>query len=145
MPVRLAGPDDVPALARLRAAWTADVADDAFEAEFAQWWADEAGRRTIWLAEVDGAPVGMLTVAEFRRMPRPGRPAGCWGYVGNVFVLEEHRNRGLGRELLEAVLSAARARGYVRLVLAPSERSVPLYRRAGFRDAADDLLVLPLT
>ncbi|HEV7204851.1 MAG TPA: GNAT family N-acetyltransferase [Jatrophihabitans sp.] len=144
MPIRRAGPDDVPALARLRAAWTDEVADPEFEAEFARWWDAEAGRRAIWLAEVDGEPAGMLTLAEYRRMPRPGRPAGCWGYVGNVFVLAEQRDRGLGRALLDAVIAEARARDYVRLVLAPSERSIPLYRRAGF-GAADGLLVLPLT
>jgi hypothetical protein len=45
--------------------------------------------------------------------------------------------------LVGALIDEGRARGWVRIVLSPSERSVPFYRRAGFRDA-DELLVLPL-
>jgi hypothetical protein len=46
------------------------------------------------------------------------------------------------------VIAAAESRGYVRLVLSPSERSVPFYARAGFvvpggAPAGDRLLVRP--
>lgn len=87
--------------------------------------------------------VGMLNMLEFRRMPGPGRPSGGWGYIGNVFVLADQRNGGVGRMLLAAALAEARRRRYDRVVLSPTTRSVPFYRRAGFR-AADTLLVHPL-
>jgi len=48
------------------------------------------------------------------------------------FVLEPFRNRGVGAALLDAVIAAADERRYARLVLSPSERAVPFYRRAGF-------------
>lgn len=41
------------------------------------------------------------------------------------------------------VIDAARAEGMVRIVLAPSEMSIPLYRSLGFR-VADDLMRLDL-
>jgi len=90
----------------------------------------------------------MASLVEYRRMPRPGRPDSSWGYVGNLFVLEEVRNRGIGSALLTAVVVAAEERGYARLVLSPSARAVPFFRRAGFiaPDAAaggDRLLVRP--
>ena len=85
----------------------------------------------------------MLNLLEFTRMPSPGAPAGRWGYLGNAFVLGAHRDRGIGRAMLDAAIAEARARDYVRIVLSPSARSVPFYRRAGFRDPTE-LLVLPL-
>lgn len=63
-----------------------------------------------------------------------------------MFVREEFRNRGVGSALLAAAVRIADERGYVRLVLSPSERAVPFYQRAGFDipddpTAADPLLV----
>ncbi len=52
-----------------------------------------------------------------------------------MFVLERHRNAGIGRALLDAAIEAADRRGYARIVLAPSIRSIPFYERAGFIDA----------
>jgi GNAT superfamily N-acetyltransferase len=147
--VRLAGPSDVGPIAALRALWSGGGAADAgFEERMAAWLAAEGERRTTWLAVLGDAPVGVATMLEYRRMPQPGRPDSRWGYVGNMFVREEVRNRGVGSALLAAVVAAADQRGYARLVLSPSARSVPFYRRAGFvvpdDGAGDDrLLVRP--
>jgi GNAT superfamily N-acetyltransferase len=131
--VRVAGAADVAALAALRARWSAGMdADTGFEQRMAAWLADEGNRRTTWLATVADEPVGMASMLEYRRMPRPGRPDSRWGYVSNMFVREDVRNRGVGSALLETVIAAADERGYARLVLSPSARSVPFYERAGF-------------
>jgi GNAT superfamily N-acetyltransferase len=138
-------------LARLRRDWTAeqdgvdaDLTDDpAFDDTFAEWLSGAAGERHFWLAMDGCRAVGMVNVAVFTRMPRPGRPLACWGYVSNVYVTATHRNRGLGRQLLDACLEHARSEGYVRLVLSPSPRSYSFYERAGFA-RADGLMVLPL-
>jgi GNAT superfamily N-acetyltransferase len=81
----------------------------------------------------------MMHLVLFERMPRPGVPDTRWAYLANAYVRPGYRDRGVGRALLDAVLAHARAAGCVRVVLAPSERSVPFYRRAGF-GAADMLL-----
>jgi GNAT superfamily N-acetyltransferase len=134
--IRIAVPADVPALAALRRTWTAethgDVEDEGFEARFLDWHERESARRISWLAEVSGEPVGMMNLAIFERMPRPGLDAGTWGYLANAFVLRPHRSQGIGRLLLDALLAHADAHGYVRVVLRPSERAIPFYLRAGF-------------
>jgi GNAT superfamily N-acetyltransferase len=145
--IRLAAADserDVRALAALRRAWTAEdgpVGDDpGFEARFADWLA--RNRRILWLAE-SPEPIGMLNLAVFERMPRPGREPSYWGYIANTYVLPAHRNSGVGRALLDAALAHARAHRFARIVLAPSERSRPFYARAGFRPA-ESLFLLEL-
>ena len=147
--VRVAGAGDVGAIAALRARSSAGApADPDFERRMADWLAADGDRRTTWLAVLGVAAVGMASVLEYRRMPRPGQPDGRWGYVGTVFVREDVRGRGIGSALLRTLTAAADERGYARLVLSPSARSVALYRRAGFvvpDDTAGDhrLLVRP--
>jgi len=145
--IRVAGADDGPTVAALRREWVeenagATVEDDTFEGAFADWFDRERDHRVMWLAEVEGQPVGMLNMMVFTRMPRPGRARSEWGYVANVFVRAEHRDAGIGGRLLEACTTYADAHRFVRLVLSPSERSVPLYVRFGF-GPANVLLVRP--
>ncbi|HET6259652.1 MAG TPA: GNAT family N-acetyltransferase [Pseudonocardia sp.] len=94
-----------------------------------------AGPRVSFLAEAGGRLVGMMHLVVFERMPSPERAPTRWGYLANAFVLERHRNRGIGSALLDQLVGHAREIGCVRLVLSPSERSVPFYARAGFGPA----------
>ncbi|MFD5245087.1 GNAT family N-acetyltransferase [Amycolatopsis sp. NPDC058340] len=138
--IRQAGERDVPTLAALRRAWTEEqsgkpVEDDGFEERFACWYAAEASRRSAFLAELDGEAVGMVNLALIERMPRPGLSATRWAYLGNAFVLATHRDREIGAALVDAALAYARACGCDRVVLSPTDRSVPFYLRAGFGPA----------
>jgi GNAT superfamily N-acetyltransferase len=142
--IRRAEDADIAAIVQLRREWTreehGDIADPDFEENLAAWFAQEWSRRILWLAEVGGRPAGMMNLAIYERMPRPGRALSRWGYLGNVFVLAAYRNRGIGSRLVSAALNYADQNGFVRLVLSPSERSIPLYERAGFGPA--DALML---
>jgi len=60
-------------------------------------------------------------------------------------VREDRRNRGIGSALIGAVIDAANERRCARVVLSPTARSVPFYRRAGFVAAdgeAGELMLL---
>ena len=148
--IRMATAADAAALAGLRALFLGGHdCDEAFAGAVAAWIEEEGERRTTWLAERGGAAIGMASLFEYRRMPKPGLPASRWGYVSNVFVREEARDGGVGAAVLDAVVGAAEARGYARLVLSPSERAVPFFARAGFLVAGeaaggDRLLVRPM-
>jgi GNAT superfamily N-acetyltransferase len=52
-----------------------------------------------------------------------------------VFVREDARNRGIGSELLVALIDAADERGYAQLLLTPSSDAQSFFRRLGFDDA----------
>jgi GNAT superfamily N-acetyltransferase len=137
---------DLAAIARLRRRWTQeldgghDCADPAFDERLAAWFAAESSHRITWLAVTDGYPVGMVNLAIFERMPQPGRAPSRWGYLGNAFVLAAYRNQGIGTQLLSAVLGDGDENGFARVVLSPTERSIPFYERAGFGPA--DALML---
>lgn len=151
--VEPAGEEVLAELTRMRLAWSAEqglkATDDAALADFAdrmqRWWDQQAGHRNAWVARTPGGvAVGMANAAVFERMPKPGTPPTRWAYGANVWVDPSHRRRGVGGLLMEGLLDWARAEGMIRVVLAPSEVSRPLYRAYGFRPAADSLLRLEL-
>jgi GNAT superfamily N-acetyltransferase len=149
--IRVAGEDDVGRLAGLRQAWNEEQAggpieDPGFDAAFGRWWAAERSSRTFFLVEVDGRPVGMANVKRYDRMPVAGTASGgWWGYVGNVFVLAEHRGAGLGRALMDELIAWAGRAGMDHLRLAPSPLSASLYARLGFVSGAVVQLDPPAT
>ena len=57
-----------------------------------------------------------------------------FAYLGDVFVLESHRGRGLGAWLVETVLACPELQGLRRWDLATLDAH-ELYRRFGFREA----------
>jgi GNAT superfamily N-acetyltransferase len=141
------GAEHLPDLARMRTADTVaqgGAPAEGFEDELRQWWDRESRHRQAWVAlDAGERPVGMANLMVFERMPRPDRAAGRWGYVANVWVDPPHRRRGVARLLMTTALDWCRGQGLVRVVLNPSEQSLPLYRSLGFR-SADDLMRLDL-
>jgi GNAT superfamily N-acetyltransferase len=140
--IRIATDDDEGTLATLRRRWNEEIAggpidDPAFDAAFARWWDAERATRTFFVAEDDGVAIGMANVKHYERMPAAGAAsAGRWGYVGNVFVVPERRDAGVGAVLMDEVLAWATAEGLAHLRLAPSPRSFPFYERLGYRAGA---------
>jgi GNAT superfamily N-acetyltransferase len=141
-----AGADALGDLTRMRLAWSAehglaatgDAALDAFRDRMQRWWDQQSGHRRAWaVRDAAGTAVGMANLSVFTRMPRPGVPDVHWAYVANVWVDPAHRCRGVGRLLMQGVVDWAREAGMIRIVLNPSEVSLPLYRGLGFTPAGD--------
>ncbi|WP_019202688.1 GNAT family N-acetyltransferase [Tsukamurella sp. 1534] len=141
---------DAAVVAALRYAWAATTGrahgpcDDGFTEQIRRWWVDDD--RTVFVAgdrSDRGGVAGMITVHEYRRMPMPGAVPAAWGYVGHLFVLPAARRQGVGRALVERAQEEARSRDYRRLVLSPTDESVDLYRRMGFRSADELMLWTP--
>lgn len=100
-------------------------------------------RVAVDFGEADGAPERvygafegdeLVGVAGLRFQHRPRTRHKAWLF--GMYVLPDHRGRGLGRELLEAVLEGARSRDGVELIqLTVSESNIAgcrLYETCGF-------------
>lgn len=135
--VRRATPGDLDELVRLRVLMDAEdgvAAESAFPATFRDWYAVYGDRFSIIVAELAGRLVGTVWLERVERVPRPSEVvAAALGYVTFTFVEVEHRNAGVGRRMLEFLRDEATAQRHETLIVWPSEKSVSLYHRAGFR------------
>lgn len=83
-------------------------------------------RVTSWVADLDGRVVGLTGLLDH----------GASGEVEPVVVADRLRSRGVGRLLIERVVTEAVARGYEYLAVRPVARNVSAIERfydAGFR------------
>jgi GNAT superfamily N-acetyltransferase len=145
--IRVASFADLPQVTSLRQQWSANRGFSGDTGEFAErvreWWERQGDSRVCWLALDEELAIGMANLAVFERMPHVGVPVRRWGYVRNVWVDPVHRRRGVATALMTAVIDWCRARSFERIVLNPSQVSVPMYHGLGFRPA-DELLRLDL-
>jgi len=134
---RRGGPSDAQELARLRWIWRAvertEKGDpDRFRAEFEGWISEHEHSHIPYLVEVGGFVVGMAWLAIIERIPGPEIWKRLSGHIQSVYVTEEHRDGGLGSLLIRELIEGARREGLDYLLVHPSPRSFPFYRRLGF-------------
>jgi len=90
----------------------------------------------IFVADDDGEIVGMGMGTQALAADGAGPPLPGLCYVAMVFVAPNRWGKGIGRRIVDELLSGARSRGYDRVQLwAPVEnaRAQRLYEGCGFR------------
>ena len=100
----------------------------------------------VLVAELEGVVVGFVTIWARYRSSEPDDDPREHGFVSDLVVLATHRRRGIGRALLRAAESRARAAGapLVRLsVKAGNAAARSLYASEGF-EASEIYLEKPL-
>lgn len=130
--IRTAGPEDAPVAGRLLDAFNREFDDPSPGADWlAERLTDLLGRGgTIVLLAGDG-PDGIAVV---RTRPALWSGGDEW-YLAELYVVPEHRGRGVGRALLGAVVDTARSNGADLVDLATTEDDVAargLYESMGF-------------
>ena len=78
-------------------------------------------------------PFGVYRGAELVGFARVVTDYATFAWLADVFVVEEHRGRGLSKWLMEIILSHPELQGFRRWVLATKDAH-ELYRRFGFMD-----------
>jgi putative acetyltransferase len=94
-------------------AWAPDEID-------AQQWARRFGHKAVWVADLEGTPVGFVDVARD-------------GQIDMLYVHADHQGRGIASRLLATVEAGARAHGLLRLFTEASITARPFFERRGFR------------
>ena len=154
--VRDATEDDIPLLARQRAAMFRDMDrlapdwETALVRATAEYLREALPRGEYlgWVAQSTMSPPGPIggAGAQLRPLlPRPraagdGLELGPEAIVLNVYVEPAWRRRGVGRALMRTVLAALAQRRVGRIVLHASDDGRPLYRRLGFVPTNEMLL-----
>ena len=147
MIIRLAGPSDASALARLRYEFRAGH-DPAYETEVdflarcGPWMAARLAGGShwrCWVMEEADRLVGVIWLQLIEKMPNPGAEAEKHGYISNFYVEPSRRGAGLGSRLIDACLRFCEEEAVDAVILWPTPRSRRLYERHGFA-VREDLL-----
>jgi GNAT superfamily N-acetyltransferase len=146
---RLAIPDDIPTLARMR--WEFQTEDDVstggtYDEFFAACTefltrALAGDRWRIWVAEAEGDLVAHIFLQLIEKVPRPGSTRSHMAYMTNVYTRPLYRSQGIGGRLLEVVCRWAEEEHLELIIVWPSERSVSFYARAGFQTVQDAMVL----
>ena len=94
-------------------AWAPDEIDAAR-------WRRRFGDKVVWVADLDGVPVGFVDVARD-------------GLIDMLYVHADHQGRGIASLLLRTVEASAQTRGLLRLFTEASITARPFFERRGFR------------
>ncbi|HEY4921436.1 MAG TPA: GNAT family N-acetyltransferase [Xanthobacteraceae bacterium] len=94
-------------------AWAPDQID-------ARRWMHRFDSKEVWVADLDGAPVGFVDVARD-------------GLIDMLYVHAEHQGIGIASLLLRTVEAGARAHGLLRLFTEASITARPFFEHRGFR------------
>jgi GNAT superfamily N-acetyltransferase len=117
----------------LSPAFAGDMAVQLAELRRSGW--PSGPRDGLWMAEMDGAVVGGVTLRDL---------GDGLARLGHLALQPEARGSGAGRALVESVLAAARAAGYERvelLTFSGLTEARELYRRVGFEMTSSEQTV----
>jgi len=147
--VRMACETDAAMLARLRYEFRAsfhEVIEDevSFVRRCTAWMKERLatdGHWKCWIAESPQTVVGNVWAQLVEKIPNPIAESEHYVYLTNFYVREEYRGKGVGSMLLSAALAWSRSKNASTVILWPTQRSKPFYRRNGFAQT-DDVMQL---
>ncbi len=84
------------------------------------------------IAFSDGKGVGCGSICLYDEMPSPDNPTGKCAYLMNVYTTPQARGRGIGKAVVEELVSYAREYGAGKIYLETTEAGRPLYEHIGF-------------
>ena len=133
--IRAAAEADLPALKTLRDAFYSESPPPPWRDESWETHAQEilqvVSDGGAFLAEASGEPVGFVLAW----------PEGLNAVkLGDLYVSPEHRGKGIGRALVQAVAELARSRGATHVHLTANLEALPFYDRLPFAQESRNLV-----
>ncbi len=99
------------------------------------YWSPGIPRAVVERAVANSLCFGLLLGTEQVGLARVVTDRATFAYLADVYVLEEHRGKGLARRLMEAVVSHPDLQGLRRMLLATRDAH-GLYAKYGFKPLA---------
>ena len=102
------------------------------------------GQHTTVLAvdEENGKTIGCATLCYMEFMPTFSHPTGKRSHLMNVYTAPDYRGQGMARRMVEMLIEEARRRGVTEISLDATASGRPLYRKLGFRDSAECMVLV---
>jgi GNAT superfamily N-acetyltransferase len=93
----------------------------------------DSGSRAYWVAVDNSEIVSHIFVQKVDMVPRPCKIHDQFGCITNNYTKPQHRNKGIGSQLMQRVKQWAQEHDLELLIVWPSEQAVRFYEQAGFK------------
>ena len=102
------------------------------------------GQHTTILAvdEEDGNTIGCASMCYIELMPTFSHPTGKRAHLMNVYTSPDYRGQGIARRMVEMLIEEARRRGVTEISLDATASGRPLYRKLGFQDSEECMVLV---
>ena len=101
----------------------------------------ENGDHTTVLAMDGKRVIGCATICYMYIMPTFSHPSGKRAHLMNVYTMKEWQRRGIAKTMVSMLIDEAWKRGATEISLDATEEGRPLYRKLGFTDSTEGMVL----
>lgn len=101
----------------------------------------EAGLCDAALAEDEDEIVGTAIVFYYRSVPSSFNVTGRNAYITSMYVKEECRRKGIATNMLKQIVDVSEKKGYSIIMLNASEMGKELYKKFGFSEIQNGMIL----
>jgi GNAT superfamily N-acetyltransferase len=138
--VRIATLADAPFLATMRYRFRSELgpvneAEDEFIQRASGWFKNRLSEHAwhAWVVEGNQRQLlGHVFIQLIEKIPNPVDESEAIAYLTNFYIQPDLRSLGIGQKLMDEALAFCRAQSVYSIILWPSPKSIPFYRRNGF-------------
>lgn len=95
----------------------------------------------VILAEKGAKCVGTGIIFYYDSVPSTFNPTRKNAYITSMFVEQDHRCQGIGTTILEMLVEKAEIRGYQVIMLNASDMGKPIYKKLGFVEIKNGMIL----
>ena len=100
------------------------------------------GNQTTVLALDGERVIGCATICYITIMPTFSHPSGKRAHLMNVYTAKEFRGQGIGKKMVDLLIEDAWSKGATEISLDATESGRPLYRKCGFEDSGECMVLV---
>ena len=148
MEIRIAGKNDIGLMMSSRLEMLKEVNSLDADYLYSESFVEESrryfleGDQTTVLALDGEIVIGCATICYFTVMPTFSHPSGKRAHLMNVYTAKEFRGQGIGKKMVDLLIEDAWNKGATEISLDATESGRPLYRKCGFEDSGECMVLV---
>ena len=148
MEIRIAGKNDIGLMMSSRLEMLKEVNSLDADYQYSEDFVEESRRYFLegdqsTVLALDGERViGCATICYITIMPTFSHPTGKRAHLMNVYTAKEYRKHGIGMKMVNMLIEDAWNKGATEISLDATEAGRPLYRKCGFEDSEECMVLV---
>ena len=148
MEIRIAGKKDIDLMMSSRLEMLKEVNSLDADYQYSEDFVGESrryfleGNQTTVLALDGERVIGCATICYITIMPTFSHPSGKRAHLMNVYTAKEFRGQGIGKKMVDLLIEDAWNKGATEISLDATESGRPLYKKCGFEDSGECMVLV---